>query len=309
MKPSQIGLLLERTTELKHLFLVGQRAIPFLEEVFSFLSEISPLMNEIDASLRDTTSKMPHASNQIFNVSQATELATTEILDLVDAALRSLSVLQEDVLRHAADEAEGAQVGQALLPELAAALAGRQDDLLARTEACFQEAQRVRGEQALVRARSTDEMHIVRRRLNEIMLALQVQDITSQQLAAVNHLIESVRARMALLTSRLSSEAETSDAASAFGDDTMTFNPAARFTPTGSHQNVADEAMQGFLGASDGSSALIEEPAAPEELQPNAERDIPTSEEQAAASGDGATDKGPASQEEIDALFRSAFGG
>ena len=75
---------ISRLDELENAFQVGRNAIPFIEELVRFVSEITPLLTEVNASLNESTGKIPHATLRLQSVSQATELATTEILNLVD---------------------------------------------------------------------------------------------------------------------------------------------------------------------------------------------------------------------------------
>jgi hypothetical protein len=102
MTAHYIAEILGKLGELRNLFVLGQRTLPFLEELFAFLEDISPLLDEINASMQDsTTVKIPRATSQLQSVSQATELATTEILDLIDAVLLK-SGQEKERLQHAA---------------------------------------------------------------------------------------------------------------------------------------------------------------------------------------------------------------
>ena len=84
MRDIDIQQLFQKVQELKALFIIGQRVVPFLEEIFRFIEEIFPLLNVINTSLADNLQKMPKASMQLSKVSEATELATTEIMDTLD---------------------------------------------------------------------------------------------------------------------------------------------------------------------------------------------------------------------------------
>jgi len=80
----QIDSLLKEIEELKAIFVLGQRVIPFLEELFHFIREVGPMLEEINKSLEESSSKIPKASNQLDTVTRTTEMATTEILDTLD---------------------------------------------------------------------------------------------------------------------------------------------------------------------------------------------------------------------------------
>ena len=57
-----INLLLRKADELKALFILGQRVIPFLEEIFLFVNEIKPLLDDINSSIEENLRKIGRAS-------------------------------------------------------------------------------------------------------------------------------------------------------------------------------------------------------------------------------------------------------
>ncbi len=97
MKELDIKELLRKADELRALFVLGQRVIPFLEELFSFIGEIQPLLEEINKSIKENLSKMPNLSKQLSKVTEATELATNEILDIIDGIFYKLDILASGV--------------------------------------------------------------------------------------------------------------------------------------------------------------------------------------------------------------------
>ncbi len=74
--------------------------------------------------------------------------------------------------------------------------------------------------------------------LGRILISLQVQDITAQQLASVNHLIESIRSRLSRLISRLADEDVVEEGTIV---DPDTFNEHARYDRSGDRQATADQ--------------------------------------------------------------------
>ncbi|HET6566888.1 MAG TPA: chemotaxis protein CheZ, partial [Rhodothermales bacterium] len=65
----QINNMLARLDAVRAVFDVGPHSLPFLEEVAIFLKEISPLLEQINDSIRDSTSTMPRATTQLESVS------------------------------------------------------------------------------------------------------------------------------------------------------------------------------------------------------------------------------------------------
>ncbi len=70
----KINELIDKANELSALLVLGQKAIPFLEEIFIFINEIEPVLEEINQSISDNLKKMPSATNQISKVTEATAL-------------------------------------------------------------------------------------------------------------------------------------------------------------------------------------------------------------------------------------------
>jgi len=282
MTTNHIQELLSKLNELRAVFILGQRAIPFIEEVVYFLREISPLLSEVNDSLAESTRKMPRASSQLKSVTQATEMATTEILDLIDVVLSDLDAFKKS---------------WAAAPEALQTLQSQEEQLWQPLpESWNEQLQTLLGERrqhyATLQAMLESQQQLVdslRERMNRIMLALQVQDITAQQLAAVNHLIESVRNRMAQLIRRLGSEVldDLELPRQLFAEGT--FDPHARYDRDGARQKQVD--------------ALVDALQHNASLPQDGENSGPASQDEIDALFNGSST--PASQDEIDGLFSS----
>lgn len=186
---NNISHLFNKLDDMKSLFQYGQKIVPILQSLVDFMQETVPLLENINNSIADSTSKIPKASTQISSVTNATELATTEILDLVDLITNNLYAIEAQLKKIDAAEAKKT----AIINELRKIIAGNQHG------------------EALID--SYFENDISSRSINEVLkyfpqlitdtgnitISLQVQDITSQQLAAVNHLIQSVQQKLASL--------------------------------------------------------------------------------------------------------------
>ncbi len=302
MATQHIHDLLSKLNELRAVFILGQRAIPFIEEVVYFLREISPLLEEVNDSLADSTRKMPKASSQLKSVTQATEMATTEILDLIDVVLRELDEFNQSRSQAPQYLEQLIALDQELQQRLPSALR-------AELEACFATRHQLYAALQEPLVHQDRLIASVRERMNRIMLALQVQDITAQQLAAVNHLIESVRQRMAHLIQRLGGEVlEGLDMANLFTPGT--FDPHAHYDRSGKRQQRADAIIEAFqqgdlaeapLASQDEIDALFSGSAPTSQSEIDALfNGTPTSQQEIDALFGGKT---PASQDEIDALF------
>lgn len=234
-EPKNLVSVFDKLNDLKTLFRFGEKIVPIIQSLVEFMKEIIPLLENINTSIADSTNKMPMASNQINDVTSATELATTQILDLVDdisnalASIESSLVIEKDKQVHVNE----------LVESIGAALAQDPD-----TKAKFEELV------ALTRDRQTFENTIqlieaIREDTYKITLALQVQDITAQQLAAVNHLINSVHNRLSLLVADIeNSDLQAELSGSYETPANATFDPNASYTKNQGIQKEVDELVR-----------------------------------------------------------------
>ena len=58
MKEIDLDSFLQKSEELKALFVLGQRVIPFLEEILVFTKDIYPEIEEINKSIEDNLKKI-----------------------------------------------------------------------------------------------------------------------------------------------------------------------------------------------------------------------------------------------------------
>lgn len=232
---SNMTQVFDKLNDLKMLLAYGQKLIPIIKSLVDFMHETVPLLENINSSISETTSKMPNATNQINNVTSATELATTEILDLVDSISNDISRMEKNF--------KGYQ----------AAIIGRKE--------VFEEIKQLLGDSPKAKElvekyesyqlvpENFDEVSEVFSKINNaaynITLSLQVQDITSQQLAAVTHLIESVNKRLSsLITDIDESNLEEYGKTGIEVPEDATFDPNARYDKSGERQEKADEIIK-----------------------------------------------------------------
>jgi chemotaxis regulatin CheY-phosphate phosphatase CheZ len=206
MKDMDIKGLIKKAEELRALFILGQRVVPFLEELFAFVAEIQPLLEEINTSIQENLSKMPNLSKQLSKVTEATELATNEILDIVDGVFYKL-----DILSSTLKEFESSQLGLKDFFEDFNKLVDKFnngsfsiDDLKLNLSSLQAKSKDILSVETKINSMK-EMIDNIRNDSSSIMLALQVQDITSQQIAAVNHLLNTVQTRLNSLISKFQS--------------------------------------------------------------------------------------------------------
>jgi len=182
--------------ELKNLFSVGERIIPGIQKLVDFINEMRPVLSHINESIEESSAKIPKATDHIVDITSATELATTEILNLIDEISSNTAELNTILNNVVAQEDEN----RALLLELAGLLSDnpKGQEIIKNLLENFTVLQ--------LKDKVVDILNKIAADSTNIAIALQVQDITSQQLAAVNHLIISVQKRLTSLMFDLSND-------------------------------------------------------------------------------------------------------
>jgi chemotaxis regulatin CheY-phosphate phosphatase CheZ len=188
MSSENMYQLFAKLNDLKKVFTYGERLIPVIHSLGEFMKETVPLLENINRSIAESTSKIPKAANQIQNVTSATELATTEILDLVDVLNVDLESIEKCVIDCLEKEKDKEDFLNSLVPML------KKENAQAFINEFLDKNKVTSNLKSVI-----DRIKKMKDDTNSITLSLQVQDITSQQLATVNHLIESVQEKLASL--------------------------------------------------------------------------------------------------------------
>ena len=224
MRVGEINEMLHKTEELKALFVFGQRVIPFLEEVFLFIREVTPLLENINVSIEENLSKMPKAAQQLSSVTKATELATTEILDTLDGLSYKADVISSNMKQliqmQRQNRSEHEKIIEAVnelqkneitATEEKDSVYSRIIDVIRKIEnrdgghSSAHYVDNIKSAIAVLQKPEVSEelvnnseklLESIRMDSTQIIMSLQVQDITSQQLAAVNSLLQTVQNKL-----------------------------------------------------------------------------------------------------------------
>ncbi|MBI5464519.1 MAG: hypothetical protein HY966_06165 [Ignavibacteriales bacterium] len=204
--------ILRRLEELRDVIQTSRKVLPLFDNFLQFVKEIVPMIEGLNHSLDESASKLPKASTELHNVSKATETATIAILDTLDAMGRSLD--------------EGTKLAENLQQR--------------RTNGAAVEEQE-HGQWSQLQ----NTFHTLSDQVGSITITLQVQDITSQQLAAVNHLVKSVYERLSWLMNQF----EVTDLRSLHEEVKMfelpqAFDPNASWEDHGTRQSLADDLVR-----------------------------------------------------------------
>ncbi len=265
--------------DLKYVFQFGEKILPIIQSIIEFMKDVVPLLENINKSIARSTDDIPKASVQIDNVTSATELATTEILDLVDEITQSLGNI-EGTLKI---ELERESIKEEKRRKLFNIIGENSEAKAAFDEYCQHE---INSENI---ANLLESIAKISEDSYKITLSLQVQDITAQQLAATNHLISSVHSRLASLVNKIDKSEIRKDIQSLKMEapENATFDPNASYAKD-ERQVIADNVISEHKSSQAEIDALI-----------NANK--PESSDKTKEFKDKGSSK--ASQDEIDKLF------
>lgn len=223
-----------KLADLKNIFQFAEKIVPIIQNLIEFMQEMTPLLENINSSINDSTNQMRKGTVQISDVTSATELATTEILDLVDEISNKLFEIEVKIKSIAEKDEEKQRLLEDLTPFVTDP-AGV--ELLNKIKSIHSEDEI--GEILEILAKISDDSY-------KITLSLQVQDITAQQLASVNHLIESVQGRLNSLISEIDSThiSEQVEELKMKVPKDVTFDPNASYTNKEGKQEKVDDIIK-----------------------------------------------------------------
>jgi|GEM_PF-7015239 chemotaxis regulatin CheY-phosphate phosphatase CheZ len=206
MEKAEISRLINSFTAIKGYFDTTQKYMPQIARLVVFIEEVIPLFDTIQDSLKQSSSLIPKASEKLGKVSSATEMAATEVMDIVDNVIERLNKMTENLA--AIEEKIGEESAEMVKDKTTAIreeIDGSQDDLFS------------------------------------IMNALQFQDITTQQINGISETIENVHYKIAELLSGFQDEG-----ISLMDVKKVAFDPNAEydFDRSAESQKMADEFMK-----------------------------------------------------------------
>jgi len=174
MERAEVSKLINSFNAIKAYFNTTKKYLPQIAKLVDFIEELIPLLNTIHDDLHQSTLMIPTASEKLDKVTSATELATTEVMDIVDRVIGRLNTMTVSL-----DEVDA-----------------------------------VISQEKPVPSSITEKTTIIRKEIDgsqedlfSIMNALQFQDITTQQICSIGQVIETVQRKLGQLLSGFDDEA------------------------------------------------------------------------------------------------------
>lgn len=212
-----------------------------MRQLLDMLRSLMPVLDNIKNAVENSSSKIPKATEQLSTVTQATESATMEILNLLDDIGRrvehvqaKLKEIKEDHTKKMESIGRLAWLLDNVTAEQKAQFPSFETDWKVITDLSFY---------VTTMDELTAELGEIHSLSMNIAMALQVQDITSQQIESVRHQIESVRTQLSYVVGQYEGrevvETPLDPVKKAFDDD-------AQYVKDESRQSEADDIIAQF---------------------------------------------------------------
>jgi chemotaxis regulatin CheY-phosphate phosphatase CheZ len=199
MNQQEVESILQKAAEVKVFCEYGQRTLPVLDEIAAFLREISPAIEDLKAVLEVAMVNIPKAAGQLGRVTEATEQASTQILNTLDKMVATLDEVITAVSTGMVSSDLGAATNKmAGIVKALVEKSGWDADIVALAEAWEAHIRSIK------MSGPTSNLERLLKNLQddctEIMMALQVQDITQQHIGTVMGTIDAVAQELKKLT-------------------------------------------------------------------------------------------------------------
>lgn len=199
MNQQEVEKILQKAAEVKVFCEYGQRTIPVLDEIAGFLNEISPAIEDLNAVLEVAMTNIPKAAGQLARVTEATEQASTQILNTLDKMVATLDeVITSVSAGMVASDLGVATNKMAGIVKTLVEKSGWDADIVELSNAWEAHLR------SMKMSGSTSNLERLLKNLQddctEIMMALQVSDITQQHIGTVMGTIQAVAEELKKLT-------------------------------------------------------------------------------------------------------------
>ncbi len=211
-----------------------------MKDVLQLLRDIVPLLESVRHSIQESTKHIPDASAQLSKVSQATESATVEILDVIDGLSLELTKAQEEIqtLQH-----KLVTTRTDMLESISALKVQITDQrLLQHLQSIEEHFVCTSVDQFL--ANMFKLFDTTKQQYMSIAMALQVQDITNQQIVGVSHIIEKIYQHLATALKRFEHGVHDADINILEEPKPIVVDVNAEYTKSPERQLTADEIIR-----------------------------------------------------------------
>lgn len=181
---NELDSILEKVSDLKVFFDFGQKTVPALEDVSAFIREIGPAVESLRAMIEVTSVRIPKASEQLARVNQTSEQASTDILNTIDKMVALLEGLMNQGYGAGSSDTVS-KTAESVSKSITALVekSGWDEDIrqLYNVWDLHEQSLKSMNPASGIKA----QLQTLQEDCTNIMMALQVQDITGQQISMV----------------------------------------------------------------------------------------------------------------------------
>jgi chemotaxis regulatin CheY-phosphate phosphatase CheZ len=171
-----------------------------MHQIVDMLKSLMPVLDEMKDAVEQTSNKMPKASEQLSTVTQATENATMEILNILDDMGMRIESIEGELKFIYRDLMEKSNHFK-ILDTMYGDMPESQQKILQPFRHHWKSVETIAMHRDKI-PMFVEKLESVRAVSMNIAMALQVQDITSQQIEGVRHMIENVQSRLTHIVGR-----------------------------------------------------------------------------------------------------------
>ncbi len=157
-----------------------------------------PVIEDIILMVHESLRKIPHATSNLNKVTQRNERVTAEILSVVDRLNDNTDELSQGLSAISNSAQRRKELQKEIDTVLSESKNGKAAPVVLRLQNLWNEYESLPSIDEIIQSMLKSIVGIQNDSTN-IVMALQVQDITAQHVEAINHLIESVHNRLTLI--------------------------------------------------------------------------------------------------------------
>lgn len=200
MKREEVVAMVHNLKAIKAHLVMAEIYTPQLVKAVEFLEGVAPILNQMCDSISESSNAMPRAAEQLDKVTDATEMAATEVMDVVDQSMARV----ERITDHIARLKEVVEDEDRFVSHLSSNIEaiGAMNGNVKAIKAAVRNLEKIVEERMKAKTLKetfggiTEDLTALQDDLFTILNALQFQDITSQQIRSTNRMLADVNVRL-----------------------------------------------------------------------------------------------------------------
>lgn len=162
------------------------------------LTRLVPIFEDMMLMLHESLKKIPHATSNLVNVTKRNEKVVSEVLSIVDKLGPTVNALTKDLTSISQSVQRRKEIRNEIAQTFSQITKNKRGPLVEKLRDLWHDYETIPSVDTEIQT-MLENLKIIQSESTNIVMALQVQDITAQHIVAVNHLIESVQNRLTIM--------------------------------------------------------------------------------------------------------------